>query len=94
MFVDKPDKLFIDPEPRLNNGKLTVKEGETIGPYNCSADCNPPCKITWEYKDTAGTGGHILTVPRVNRSISFLRCLAIYMGKKDDNKKISLDVQC
>ncbi|XP_078329236.1 uncharacterized protein LOC111112451 [Crassostrea virginica] len=51
----KPDMLSIKPEPQLLNGKLTVTEGETIGPYHCSADCNPPCSITWEYKDTDGT---------------------------------------
>ena len=33
MFVDKSDMPLIKPEPQLLNGKLTVTEGETIGPY-------------------------------------------------------------
>lgn len=54
LVVDKPDKVLINPMPTVDNGKLTVKEGETIGPYNCLADCNPPCEVKWGYKDTAG----------------------------------------
>ena len=27
-----------------------MKEGDYIGPYTCTADCNPPCDITWKYK--------------------------------------------
>lgn len=102
LFVDKPDKLSIDPEPTLKNGNLTVKEGETIGPYDCSADCNPPCEIIWKYKDTAGTlhdatfSGHTLSVLTVSRNISLLRCIAKYMDERDNKRKhnISLDVQC
>ena len=51
MFVDEAGILSINPKPTLKNGKLTVKEGETIGPYSCSADCNPACEIKWIYKD-------------------------------------------
>ena len=87
MFVDKSDMPLIKPEPQLLNGKLTVTEGETIGPYTCSADCNPPCSITWKYKDTddtihdASSSGHelsILSILKVNRNISLLRCVAVY----------------
>ena len=101
-FVDEPNKLLIHPEPYFNYGKLTVKDGQTIGPYDCSADCNPPCEIIWKYKDTAGTfhnatvSGHTLSVLTVSRNISLLRCIAKYMGETDDKKKhnIPLDVQC
>ena len=99
VFVDKPDNISIDPELKLNNGRLTVKEGETIGPYNCSADCNPPCEIKWRYKDIdtivhdASSNGHELSIQRVNRSISLLRCVAIY-EKKNRTRDIELDIQC
>nr|XP_022304273.1 uncharacterized protein LOC111111531 isoform X2 [Crassostrea virginica] len=97
----KPDKLSIDPKPKLKNGTLTVKEGETIGPYDCSADCNPPCEIIWKYKDTAGTlhdatfSGYTLSVLTVSRNISLLRCIAKYMDERDNKRKhnIFFDVQ-
>ena len=70
LFVDEPSILSIDPKPELNNGKLTVMEEETVGPYNCSADCNPPCEIKWRYKDInnnvhdASSNGHELSIQR------------------------------
>ena len=100
VFVDKPDMLSIKPEPQLLNGKLTVTEWETIGPYHCSADCNPPCSITWEYKNTDGTihdassNGKVMGVKRVNRSISLHRCTAIYEQKHREKQVLELDIQC
>ena len=44
-------------------GKLAVKEGESIGPYTCTADCNPPCDISWKYKDS--TSGDFFDVNRI-----------------------------
>nr|XP_022305656.1 uncharacterized protein LOC111112450 [Crassostrea virginica]XP_022305657.1 uncharacterized protein LOC111112450 [Crassostrea virginica]XP_022305658.1 uncharacterized protein LOC111112450 [Crassostrea virginica]XP_022305660.1 uncharacterized protein LOC111112450 [Crassostrea virginica] len=96
----KPDMLSIKPEPQLLNGKLTVTEGETIGPYHCSADCNPPCSIAWKYKDTDGTihdassSGHELSMQRVNRNISLLRCVAIYKPPYKESQSLELDIQC
>ena len=100
MFVDKPDMLSIKPEPQLLNGKLTVTKGEIIGPYHCSADCNPPCSITWKYKDTdstlhdASSSGHELSILKVNRNIWFLRCVAIYEQQDRIKRDIELYVQC
>nr|XP_022304903.1 uncharacterized protein LOC111111974 isoform X2 [Crassostrea virginica]XP_022304904.1 uncharacterized protein LOC111111974 isoform X2 [Crassostrea virginica] len=91
--------LSISPEPNLNNRKLTVKEKENIGPYNCSADCNPPCTIMWKYKDTNGSlhdasyNGHELSIQMVNRSISLLRCVAIYDQNFREKRNIELDIQ-
>nr|XP_022306482.1 uncharacterized protein LOC111112900 isoform X3 [Crassostrea virginica] len=96
-----PDNLNILPQPLLNsNDKLAVKEGETIGPYTCTADCNPPCDISWKYKDStsgglfdvASTGlliGHI-----VNRSIAVFRCFAKHSPDKGFKQieSIKLDV--
>ena len=102
-FVDTSDNLTISPRPSQNlYNKLLVKEGETIGPYTCTADCNPPCDIMWKYKDSttgdffdvASTGlliGHI-----VNRSIALFRCIAQYSPDKDFKiiENIILDVHC
>ena len=92
--------LLIKPKPQLLNGKLTVTEGETIGPYHCSADCNPPCSIAWKYKDTDGTihdassSGHELSMTKVNWNISLLRCVAIYKQPYKESQNIELDIQC
>ena len=79
-----------------------MKEGESIGPYTCTADCNPPCDISWKHKDvtngkffdvasTALLDSHIL-----NRSIVLFRCLAKYSLDNDFKiiKNIDLDVLC
>ena len=103
LFIDKPDKVSISPEPNLNNGKLIVKEKENIGPYNCSADCNPPCTIIWKYEDTNGSlhdapyNGHELSIQRVNRNISLFRCVAKYDQNDQRFRKkrnIELFIQC
>nr|XP_022311868.1 uncharacterized protein LOC111117085 isoform X2 [Crassostrea virginica] len=96
-----PDILMILPKPQLNlNDNLIVKEGDYLGPYTCTADCNPPCDISWKYKDStsgdffdvASTGlliGHI-----VNRSIAVFSCFAKYSPDKDFKQieSIKLDV--
>ncbi|XP_078330712.1 uncharacterized protein LOC111112896 [Crassostrea virginica] len=95
------EKPTIIPEPPLNfNGKLAVKEGESIGPYTCTADCNPPCNITWKYKDStsgaffdvASTG--LLDSQIVNRSIGDFRCISKYSPDSGFKKieSITLDV--
>ena len=92
--------MLFHPEPKLDSGKLTVKEGDTIGPYNCSADCNPPCTIKWRYKDTAdkvhdaSSNGHELSIQKVNRDMSEFRCVAIYEQNEREKYNIVLNVQC
>ena len=62
-----------------------MKEGDYIGPYTCTADCNPPCDITWKYKvstsdrflDVASTG--LLDSQIVHRSIAVFRCISKYV---------------
>ena len=102
-MIDTPDNLNILPQPLLNsNDKLAVKEGESIGPYTCTADCNPPCDMSWKYKDStsgdffdvASTG--LLIGRIVNRSIAVFRCSAKYSPEKDFKQieSIKLDVLC
>ena len=102
-FVDTSDNLTISPRPSQNlYNKLLVKEGETIGPYTCTADCNPPCYISWKYKDST-SGGYFdiastgsLDGQIVNRSIALYRCIAKYPPDKDfkEIESINLDVLC
>lgn len=56
LSVDGPLKIILTPQPKLNRFyTLTIREGQTIGPYQCKVDCNPPCNKTWKYKETCIT---------------------------------------
>uniref|UniRef100_A0A8W8P7P3 Ig-like domain-containing protein n=1 Tax=Magallana gigas TaxID=29159 RepID=A0A8W8P7P3_MAGGI len=94
-----PDRPKITPEPVLNvNGKLTVREWETIGPFVCIADCNPPCNITWRvqgsdgFSDARSEMGTLLQ-QAVQRNMLSSRCKAD-RGDKTSKQSIQLDVQC
>lgn len=81
-FVDKQDRITIIPEPDLKEiNKMTVKEGDMIGPFNCSADCNPHCDITWKLKTTSGysdppSNDGILLPLGVKRDMELVQCVA------------------
>ncbi|XP_052067799.1 hemicentin-1-like isoform X2 [Mytilus californianus] len=46
-------------EPSTNS--LTKTKGEQLGPFNCSATCNPPCQYTWTKPDkTTINGGQLI----------------------------------
>ena len=103
LFVDTSDKLTISPRPSLNlYNKLAVKEGESVGPYTCTADCNPPCETTWKYKDSTSGGFFdvastaLLRSHFVNRGIALYRCIAQFSPDKDFKiiENIILDVHC
>ena len=98
--VDGPDTLKISPSVNKNT-KLSIKEGEALGPYDCSTDCNPPCDVTWQYADT---GGHVHKVNSskntarlnliVNRTIILFSCVGIYNHSLTLKQNMSLIVQC
>lgn len=74
---------------------ITVKERDSIGPFRCQADCNPPCHISWTY-DNSYKPVKVIS-PKIeiqaNRSISRLQC--IVKGETEQiAKNISLDIQC
>uniref|UniRef100_K1R8Y2 Ig-like domain-containing protein n=1 Tax=Magallana gigas TaxID=29159 RepID=K1R8Y2_MAGGI len=87
MDEDGPDRIKITPEPVLNvNGNLTVREGETIGPFVCTADCNPPCNISWKVKDPDGFSDALsemrtLMQQAVQRNIQLFGCIAHWKDK-------------
>lgn len=99
IFKDGPDKLTITPEPILNNnGQLKVRKGDTIGPFVCSADCNPPCNITWRVKYSDGFSdvptemGTVLQQAVQRNTLLFL-CISNW-EKRILQQGIQLDVQC
>ncbi|XP_078327357.1 uncharacterized protein LOC111116097 isoform X2 [Crassostrea virginica] len=94
-----PDTLKISPSVNKNT-KLSIKEGEALGPYDCSTDCNPPCDVTWQYADT---GGHVHKVNSskntarlnliVNRTIILFSCVGTYNHSLKLEQNMSLIVQ-
>lgn len=99
IFTDGPDRIIITPEPVLNvNGNLTVREGDAIGPFFCTADCNPQCNITWKEKDPDGFSDALsemrtLMQQVVQRNMQLFRCIANWKDKMFQ-QSIQLDVQC
>lgn len=101
LFVDKPDKLTFSPEPTLNdNNKLAVKEGDTIGPFICSADCNPHCDISWKlrtssvFSDPPSKDGMLLPLV-VKRNVEMFRCIAQRRYNNETTiEEVVLDVKC
>lgn len=100
LSLDGPEKLILTPQPTLNRfNTLTIKEGETIGPYQCKADCNPPCDTTWKYMNSTGSlhvllNDGMLVQQRVKRNVSLIICEAKWGIDTVINKSITLDVQC
>uniref|UniRef100_A0A8W8P403 Ig-like domain-containing protein n=1 Tax=Magallana gigas TaxID=29159 RepID=A0A8W8P403_MAGGI len=93
-----PDILTITPELKLNvDDKLTVREGGTIGPFVCTADCNPLCNITWRVKTSDGLSDvrsemGTLLPQAVQRDMRLFRCIAD-RGNKTLKQEFQLDVQ-
>lgn len=100
LSLDGPEQLILTPQPTLNRfNTLTIKEGETIGPYQCQADCNPPCDTTWKYMNSTGSlhvllNDGMLVQQRVKRNVSLILCEAKWGIDTVINKSITLDVQC
>ncbi|XP_078329737.1 hemicentin-2-like [Crassostrea virginica] len=78
-----PAEVIFVPQPNKMNGTLlmSIKEGDNFGPSQCLADCNPPCNMTWRYKDSTGfvdvasNGGELLS-QKVKRDMVFFSCIA------------------
>nr|XP_022305369.1 uncharacterized protein LOC111112254 [Crassostrea virginica] len=94
-----PDRLRINSFIN-DNIELTIKEGEAIGPYNCSADCNPSCDINWQYTDLDGNAHEVKTSKNsailkinINRTMSLFSCLGTYGSTVRLERNMSLNVQ-
>lgn len=89
MFEPNPDKEKL----------ITIREGETIGPYHCNADCNPPCNMTWKYMDADGhfyflPQGRNMSKQHVNRDIKSYHCVAEWKSQPKKERDFALDVKC
>lgn len=99
MFTDGPEQLIFTPKPNLNKyDKFTVNEGDVVGPIFCSADCNPPCNVTWKYKESNGlkdalSQNGILLLQSINRNVTQIICLSRWKTESVE-KDFTLDVQC
>lgn len=97
---DGPDEITFEPNPSIQKNQLiNVREGETIGPYQCIVDCNPPCNITWEKIDENGYRQSIsqsrnMLQQHVNRKIKSYICAAEWKSQHKKEKEITLDVKC
>ncbi|XP_056002518.1 uncharacterized protein LOC125663395 isoform X1 [Ostrea edulis] len=92
-----PSSVTITPQLPVNK-TVSVEDGAYIRPYNCSADCNPPCIIKWRYKLSNGTSkeaesnGSSLLRQRVfkDQDKSSFRCVAKSASGKRSHEDIKL----
>nr|XP_022310800.1 uncharacterized protein LOC111116098 isoform X3 [Crassostrea virginica] len=94
-----PDTLRINPSVN-EDSELSIKEGEALGPYDCYADCTPPCDVTWQYTDSYGNVHQVIFSKKtaklniiVNRTIILLSCVGTYKTSMTLEQNISLNVQ-
>ncbi|XP_052715016.1 uncharacterized protein LOC128188166 [Crassostrea angulata] len=96
-----PDKITITPHPNTSmqdNGMVTIREGETFGPYQCLVDCHPPCNVTWTYMNSTGhleviSKNGNLSLPQINKDIKLFKCVATWGTETKKEKNITLNVQ-
>lgn len=101
-ILDGPDKITITPHPNTSmqdNGMVTVREGETFGPYQCLVDCHPPCNVTWTYMNSTGhlhviSPKRSLSPKQINKDIKLFQCVATWGTETKKEKNITLNVQC
>uniref|UniRef100_A0A8W8P3S2 Uncharacterized protein n=1 Tax=Magallana gigas TaxID=29159 RepID=A0A8W8P3S2_MAGGI len=93
-----PEKVNITPKPSLNkNDQIEVRDGDFVGPFNCSADCNPYCNITWQMKNSTGfyevLSENGALFHQVERNMEMFCCVAKWVHDTTTNEIIKLDVQ-
>jgi hypothetical protein len=82
------------------NKTISLKEGDYIREYNCSADCNPPCTIQWKYKlstdnfQEAMSNGATLLRQRVYKDKALFRCVVSQNSHKVLHENIKLFIKC
>lgn len=90
-----PNTIEID---RFQTDLVTRKEGEKIGPYRCSVDCNPPCEIIWERENSSGhvdvlANNSDMPQQQLKKDMTSLTCIAKWESQHPKRKTIRLDVQ-
>ncbi|XP_056002521.1 uncharacterized protein LOC125663395 isoform X3 [Ostrea edulis] len=90
-----PSSVTISPQLPVDN-TVSVKEGDLIGPYHCSTDCNPPCIIQWKYKLSSGTfrdaksNESTLLPQQVFKDKASFRCVAKTVSDEKSHEDIKL----
>ncbi|XP_062600220.1 uncharacterized protein LOC134261835 isoform X2 [Saccostrea cucullata] len=100
-----PDEkqIWISPPPPPDD-RLCVQDGGIFGPFNCTADCNPPCMIQWKNKIPTGEfanatslrlDSQIIPERRVEKgNVTLFQCVVKWSSGKDDGYKTrNLDIQ-
>ncbi|XP_061170402.1 uncharacterized protein LOC133179724 [Saccostrea echinata] len=101
IFIDLDGPESITIIPQLPDEGLDVHEGKTFGPYNCSADCNPPCTVQWKYKSplgeyrnasSIGISSTLLPQQTANRvNMTLIRCIVTGSeGRSVSNIKLNV----
>ncbi|XP_061185144.1 uncharacterized protein LOC133193191 [Saccostrea echinata] len=96
----------INISPAVPSGEIYLHDGATFGPYNCTVDCNPPCRVQWMVKRSYGNFSYfanassleytLATIPgqRVYRgNATLFLCVAYGSAFKNKSKSIKLDIQ-
>lgn len=99
VITDGPSSVTISPQLPVDN-TVSVKEGDLIGPYHCSTDCNPPCIIQWKYKLSSGTfrdaksNESTLLPQQVFKDKASFRCVAKTVSDEKSHEDIKLYIMC
>jgi len=98
--IDGPQSITLSP----SNTSITVREGATITPIICKADCNPPCTFQWIHNSSTGDSvinGTVLNIESAQRSHNdTYRCEALARNpvpsqlQRRQSVDIRIDVQC
>ncbi|XP_062574000.1 hemicentin-1-like [Saccostrea cucullata] len=83
--------------------KITICDGNTIGPYTCAVDCNPPCSVQWKYTKWNGqqvNATHLgynsvtLLKRQIDREeVTELKCVTKGREEKEEALVLNMEIQ-
>lgn len=100
VISDGPETIEIIPQPPIQREKkVIITEGMVIGPYDCAADCNPPCDVTWSHANSTGSSYALVqgeqTLQHIaSREMLSFSCRAEGKFGQPIERTILLDVIC
>lgn len=94
-FLDGPVDIKIQPYEKV----IDISEGETLGPYECTADCNPPCLVRWSSNGGSNMEleGSTLKISKITRyQKGNYKCDVIHKNdhKRHEHKSFTVNVLC
>lgn len=70
-------------------------KGEQLGPFTCSATCNPPCQYKWTKQDKLIiNGGHLIITSLSVEDHGLFICTATNAIGGSQNKSLDVTVNC